>query len=71
MHRHFVCSIMEGGAKTGFRHVEPEEYVPRLLKFNGKGRHVTVSEVSLSIKHSTCIYQFMYMYVLFPELTSS
>ena len=36
---------MEGGAKTGFRHVEPEEYVPRLLKFNGKGRHVTVSEV--------------------------
>lgn len=37
--------LMEGGAETGFRHVEPVEYKPRLLQFNGKGRHITVKEV--------------------------
>jgi len=41
-------SIMRGGADTGFRHVVPEEYVPRLLQFNGKGRHITCSEVPLN-----------------------
>jgi len=36
--------IMEGGAETGFRHVKPEEYEPRLLHFHGKGRKVQVYE---------------------------
>lgn len=37
---------MEGGAKSGFRHVEPEQYQPRLLRFNGQRRTVTIREVS-------------------------
>ena len=41
----FADRYLEGGAETGFRHVEPVEYKPRLLQFNGKGRHVTVKEV--------------------------
>lgn len=41
-------NIMRGGADTGFRHVVPEEYTPRLLQFNGKGRHITVKEVPLN-----------------------
>jgi len=41
-------SIMRGGADTGFRHVTPEEYKPRLLQFNGKGRNITCTEVPLS-----------------------
>jgi len=41
-------TIMRGGADTGFRHVVPEEYTPRLLQFNGKGRHITVKEVPLN-----------------------
>ncbi|XP_046577039.1 gelsolin-like protein 2 [Haliotis rubra] len=39
---------MEGGAASGFRHVEPETYEPRLLHFNGKGRNISVREVTLS-----------------------
>ncbi|KAK2187184.1 hypothetical protein NP493_176g01064 [Ridgeia piscesae] len=39
--------IMEGGADTGFRHVAPEEYAPRLLHFSGQKRHITVKEVPL------------------------
>ncbi|KAI0221917.1 Gelsolin-like protein 2 [Lamellibrachia satsuma] len=39
--------IMEGGADTGFRHVTPEEYRPRLLHFSGQKRHITVKEVPL------------------------
>lgn len=42
--------LMEGGAETGFRHVEPVEYKPRLLQFNGKGRHITVKEVAFTEK---------------------
>lgn len=38
-------TIMNGGADTGFRHVEPEAYVPRLLLFSGKGKNITVKEV--------------------------
>ena len=33
---------MEGGADTGFRHVEPEKYEPRLLRFKREGRRVQV-----------------------------
>lgn len=38
-------TIMQGGADTGFRHVTPEEYVPRLLHFSGTKKTVTVKEV--------------------------
>lgn len=37
---------MKGGAETGFRHVKPEEYTPRLLHFSGTRKHVEVREVS-------------------------
>jgi len=39
--------IMEGGIDTGFKHVKPEEYKPRLLHFKGK-KNVRVSEVPLT-----------------------
>lgn len=38
--------VLKGGADTGFRHVKPEEYTPRLLHFSGTRRHVEVREVS-------------------------
>ncbi|RUS91962.1 hypothetical protein EGW08_000175 [Elysia chlorotica] len=41
-------TTMKGGAKTGFRHVEPEKYKPRLLHFCGGRKHVEVKEVPLS-----------------------
>ncbi|KAL3852449.1 hypothetical protein ACJMK2_016086 [Sinanodonta woodiana] len=41
---------MEGGAETGFRHVEPEKYKHRLLHFHGKGNNITIREVPLSRK---------------------
>lgn len=37
---------MKGGADTGFRHVVPEQYTPRLLKFSRSGRQVFMTEVS-------------------------
>jgi gelsolin len=40
-------SIMEGGAESGFRHVKPEEYRPRLLHFSGQKQHINVKEVPL------------------------
>lgn len=39
---------MQGGAETGFKHVLPEEYRPRLLHFSGK-RRIEVKEVNLLI----------------------
>merc|ERR1712038_509486 len=41
-------TVMRGGADTGFRHVVPEEYVPRLLMFNGKGANIKCTEVPLN-----------------------
>jgi gelsolin len=39
-------TIMEGGADSGFRHVEPEKYVPRLLHFHGTGKkNIVVNQV--------------------------
>lgn len=29
--------ILKGGCASGFRHVEPEKYTPRLLRFHGLG----------------------------------
>ena len=42
-----ISSIMDGGAETGFRHVTPQEYEPRLLHFRKEGRCVTLREVYL------------------------
>ena len=38
--------ILEGGIESGFNHVKPEEYEPRLLQFKGK-KHVKVTQVPL------------------------
>ncbi|KAL3852602.1 hypothetical protein ACJMK2_016221 [Sinanodonta woodiana] len=40
-------TIMEGGAETGFNHVVPEEYKPRLLHFFGQKRTVEIKQVRL------------------------
>lgn len=39
--------IMKGGAESGFNHVEPEVYTPRLLHFSGTRNNVVVKEVPL------------------------
>jgi len=41
--------ILEGGVDSGFKHVEPEKYRPRLLHLKGK-KKVRVTEVELSHK---------------------
>lgn len=38
-------TIMEGGADSGFRHVGPEAYTPRLLHFSGQRKNIVVKEV--------------------------
>ena len=56
---------MEGGADTGFRHVEPEQYPARLLRFKREGRRSagyrgtgtyfsTRSEISLVVIEMFC-----------------
>lgn len=40
-----TITTMQGGADTGFKHVLPEEYRPRLLHFSGKGKKIEVKEV--------------------------
>jgi len=39
--------LLDGGVETGFKHVKPEEYRPRLLHLKGKKR-VRVTEVELN-----------------------
>jgi len=39
--------ILDGGVETGFKHVEPEKYVPRLLHIKGK-KKVRAMQVPLS-----------------------
>ncbi|CAG5121225.1 unnamed protein product, partial [Candidula unifasciata] len=39
-----TMTIMKGGADSGFRHVKPEEYKPRLLHVSGTKNCVTVTE---------------------------
>jgi len=41
--------LLEGGIETGFHHVEPKSYRPRLLHIKGK-KHVRVFEVDLTYK---------------------
>jgi len=38
---------MEGGCATGFRHVEPTKYEPRLFLVKKKGRRVTVTQIPM------------------------
>lgn len=41
-------TVMEGGIETGFNHMEPESYVPRLLHFKGKGKCVRATQVPMA-----------------------
>jgi len=38
---------LDGGIDSGFHHVTPEEYKPRLFQVKGKGSHIAIHEVSL------------------------
>lgn len=40
-------TILEGGADSGFNHVKPTEYKPRLLHFSGQKQQIYVREVPL------------------------
>lgn len=40
--------IMEGGAESGFHHVTPTTYKPRLLHVRGDRKHLVVNEVPLA-----------------------
>jgi len=42
-------SLLKGGVDSGFNHVKPEVYTPRLLHLKGK-RYVRITEVDLSTK---------------------
>jgi len=50
---------MEGGADTGFHHVEPEKYTARLMHFSGKGINVVVKEVIfrliILLRYALCV----------------
>lgn len=41
--------ILEGGVDTGFAHVKPDEYRPRLLHIQGNSKKQNVSQVPLSL----------------------
>jgi len=43
-------TILSGGVDSGFRHVKPEDYKPRLLHVSGYQKHVQVSQVPLNIE---------------------
>jgi len=43
-------TFMEGGADSGFRHVKPTEYEPRLFHFHGLKKKIAVKQVPLSRK---------------------
>jgi len=45
---------MEGGADSGFRHVEPEKYQSRLFHFCGEGKNVVMSQVKLRQSFVNC-----------------
>mmetsp|Transcript_64458 Transcript_64458/g.199660 ORF Transcript_64458/g.199660 Transcript_64458/m.199660 type:complete len:286 (-) Transcript_64458:260-1117(-) len=40
-----TIEIMQGGGESGFRHVKPTEYEPRLLQLKGKGKNVVIRQV--------------------------
>jgi len=39
--------VMAGGVDSGFHHVKPDEYKPRLLHISGYQKHVQVSQIAL------------------------
>lgn len=41
-----VFKILDGGADSGFKHVEKEEFKPRLLRVRGEKRKLEISEVA-------------------------
>lgn len=47
-------TVMEGGADTGFRHVPPECYEPRLLQLVGGKKGVVVKEVGMWKERINC-----------------
>ena len=50
-------TVMKGGVESGFNHVKPKEYKPRLLHVCGFGKKVQVYEVPLkpeSLNNSDC-----------------
>lgn len=46
--------VLEGGCETGFKHVKPEEYAPRLLHVEGNMKKQTIRQVPLSIDSLNC-----------------
>lgn len=54
----YLYRILNGGADSGFRHVKPEEYKPRLLHFHGDRYGVTVNEIARckSLLDNTDVY---------------
>ena len=42
-----ALNIMSGGAETGFKHVEPKSYTPRLMHFHGDKKRIIIREVAL------------------------
>jgi len=40
-----LSSLLAGGAESGFRHVAPEKYTPRLYHFHGTGKNIVVKQV--------------------------
>ena len=38
---------MKGGAATGFRHVKPTEYQPRLFQVVGERKNITVKQIPM------------------------
>jgi len=45
-----TIEILEGGIESGFNHVEPKKYQPRLLHVKGKRQNVRVTQVPLTCK---------------------
>jgi len=43
-------TILKGGVESGFNHIKPTEYKPRLLHFKGNKEQVRVTEVKLDWK---------------------
>jgi len=46
-------TILDGGVDSGFKHVTPEEYKPRLLKVCGEKKRVKVTEVEFCLSNIT------------------
>ena len=56
-----INRYLQGGADSGFRRVEPDQYLPRLLHFHGDRHNVRVVEVTcrtfiLILKQSTTYF---------------